>query len=271
MSTSAITGASSTGTTTTSSTAANSAMGRDAFLQLLITQLQNQDPMSPMDNTQFTAQLAQFSSLEQMSNMSESMDAMNKSTSTTQAFSMTGSWVDYNDASGAAKTGKVESVSIVDGVAKLKIGDDIVSLDSVTQVYAGTETFGKTKTATQAIGLLKSTVDYYNRTTGQIATGKVTAVTLENGWPRLTIDGNSVDIGDVLRTEGSTSTTTGTSDAAAQAKAMLGLKIDYTLNGQSYSGLVSNVVNDETGVRLKVGSSVVELDEVTKVYYSGNS
>jgi len=38
-------------------------LGKDDFLQLLVTQLQNQDPLNPMDSTEFTAQLAQFSSL----------------------------------------------------------------------------------------------------------------------------------------------------------------------------------------------------------------
>jgi flagellar basal-body rod modification protein FlgD len=45
-------------------------LGRDDFLNLLVTQLQHQDPLNPMDSTDFTAQLAQFSSLEQLSNMS---------------------------------------------------------------------------------------------------------------------------------------------------------------------------------------------------------
>jgi flagellar basal-body rod modification protein FlgD len=44
-------------------------LGRDDFLNLLVTQLQYQDPLNPMDSTDFTAQLAQFSSLEQLSNM----------------------------------------------------------------------------------------------------------------------------------------------------------------------------------------------------------
>lgn len=51
-------------------------LGKDAFLKMLIAQLQNQDPLNPMDGTAFVAQLAQFSSLEQLSNLNETMSSM---------------------------------------------------------------------------------------------------------------------------------------------------------------------------------------------------
>jgi len=55
------------------STAQSNVMGKDDFLNLLITQLQNQDPLNPTDSTEFTAQLAQFSSLEQLGNVNENL------------------------------------------------------------------------------------------------------------------------------------------------------------------------------------------------------
>ena len=53
---------------------ATDALGRDAFLQLLTTQLSHQDPLQPQGDTEFIAQLAQFSSLEQLTQMRGTLD-----------------------------------------------------------------------------------------------------------------------------------------------------------------------------------------------------
>lgn len=70
---------SSTVNTTTSTAQGKASLGKDDFMKLMISQLKNQDPLNPMDGTQFSAQLAQFSSLEQLSNlntyMKQSIDA----------------------------------------------------------------------------------------------------------------------------------------------------------------------------------------------------
>ena len=57
----------------TTSTDKNNELGKDAFLLLLVTQMQNQDPLDPQDNGEYLAQLAQFSALEQMTNVAESL------------------------------------------------------------------------------------------------------------------------------------------------------------------------------------------------------
>ncbi|OGP22222.1 MAG: hypothetical protein A2054_02490 [Deltaproteobacteria bacterium GWA2_55_10] len=65
-------------------------MGKDAFLKLLVTQLENQDPLKPTDNTEFVAQLAQFSSLEGIQNLNSTMDGMANGISSLQDFSASG-------------------------------------------------------------------------------------------------------------------------------------------------------------------------------------
>jgi flagellar basal-body rod modification protein FlgD len=59
----------------TGQTYGNSTLGKDEFLNLLVTQLRYQDPMEPMKDTEFVAQLAQFSSLEQLSSINSSLDS----------------------------------------------------------------------------------------------------------------------------------------------------------------------------------------------------
>ena len=52
------------------------ALGRDAFLTMLIAQMEHQDPLNPMDGTDFSAQLAQFSSLEQLFNLNDTLEGL---------------------------------------------------------------------------------------------------------------------------------------------------------------------------------------------------
>lgn len=76
---SAISGISSGATDLTSNLGTKqTAMGKEDFLQLLVAQLQNQDPLNPSDPTEFTAQLAQFSQLEQMTNMTKSLEGLGR-------------------------------------------------------------------------------------------------------------------------------------------------------------------------------------------------
>src|SRR5437764_1210129 len=67
--------------------ASNSKLGQQEFLKLLITQLTNQDPLSPEDDKEFLAQMAQFSSVEGITNINSSLD-------NSQAASLLGKTVD---------------------------------------------------------------------------------------------------------------------------------------------------------------------------------
>ncbi|MNP17095.1 Basal-body rod modification protein FlgD [compost metagenome] len=79
--------------TATNSKTGNQALGKDAFLQMLVTQMQNQNPLDPQDNSEFVAQLAQFSSLEGITTLNETVTAISgnfKSSQALQASSLVG-------------------------------------------------------------------------------------------------------------------------------------------------------------------------------------
>jgi len=62
--------------TSSTSSSSTSSLGQDAFLQLLVTQLEYQDPLNPMDDKDFVAELAQFSSLEQLTEINSGIDGL---------------------------------------------------------------------------------------------------------------------------------------------------------------------------------------------------
>lgn len=85
-------------------------LGKDDFLKLLIAQLSNQDPTSPMENTEFIAQMAQFSSLEQISNMNNEFSKLTATFNSSQAVSMIGKTVDLENGD-IIVTGNVEAAT----------------------------------------------------------------------------------------------------------------------------------------------------------------
>ncbi|EGW36758.1 flagellar hook capping FlgD N-terminal domain-containing protein [Desulfosporosinus sp. OT] len=118
-----------TGSTTNTSTTAGDSLGKDDFLQLLVAQMQNQDPLNPTDSKESIAQLAQFSALEQMTNISTSMDALNATmtyqsqlSSLSQGAALISKWVGGVDTDGETTIeGTVEAVNWLDGDPKLQV------------------------------------------------------------------------------------------------------------------------------------------------------
>lgn len=108
-------------------------MGKDQFLTILIAQLKNQDPLAPMDNSQFTAQMAQFSSLEQLMNMSTQLTQMNASMGTaSQLIGQKITWYDSETAN--YLTGNVASVLQKDGKMYAAVGEYLVPTSDITMV-----------------------------------------------------------------------------------------------------------------------------------------
>ncbi len=108
-------------------------LGKDDFLKLLITQLSNQDPTDPMDNTQFIAQMAQFSSLEQITNMNENFQRMNTMLTSNQAVNTIGKVVDLN-LGDTTTTGVVQAVTYGEH-PQVKVGNMYYDMKQISAVY----------------------------------------------------------------------------------------------------------------------------------------
>ena len=114
-------------TSGTSKKKINNELGKDDFLQLLVTQLQHQDPLAPMEDKDFIAQMAQFTSLEQMKNM-------NNAVQVTQATSYIGKQVTWADSQGTEQTGIVTAIRIVNSEPKVMIGAEAIELKKIMSV-----------------------------------------------------------------------------------------------------------------------------------------
>ncbi len=108
-------------------------LGKDDFLKLLITQLSNQDPTSPMEDTEFIAQMAQFSSLEQLTNMNQEFAKMNAMLVSSQAVNTIGKTVDIS-LGGTQTTGVVEAVTYGEN-PQVRVNNVYYDMKQISAVY----------------------------------------------------------------------------------------------------------------------------------------
>ncbi len=117
---------------------AGKTLGKDEFLKLFTFQLRYQNPLKPMDSTEFTTQLAQFSSLEQLYNMNKNLQELltyQNSLNNGMSTSLIGRRVKMQD----GVTGNVTGVSFNDGITYLVIDNNKrVPLSEIQEIYGNT-------------------------------------------------------------------------------------------------------------------------------------
>ena len=106
----------------------------DDFLKMLITELQNQDPMNPTDNAQILQQISQISNIQATSTLTKSLNAMLTEQNLAAASALVGRSVQGLADDGTPASGTVESVTIANGTAKLNVGQQTLSLDNIQQI-----------------------------------------------------------------------------------------------------------------------------------------
>lgn len=103
-----------------STVAQSSNIGIEDFLKILTAQLNNQDPLKPVDNSEFVAQIAQFATLEQSRELNAKIDSLLTVQSSVQSLTLLGRTVDVND-NGINISGKVTALDVSSGSPLLTI------------------------------------------------------------------------------------------------------------------------------------------------------
>jgi len=133
--TSAAATTSSAGSTSSSSSSNANPLGSVNFLSLLTAQLQNQDPMSPVDDSQFTTQIAELSTVDSITQLNANFSQLLALQQVTQGANLIGQTVVYTPTGGTtAQQGVVSAVNIVNGNLRLTIGNNTVPMSQVNGV-----------------------------------------------------------------------------------------------------------------------------------------
>jgi flagellar basal-body rod modification protein FlgD len=198
-------------------TRGSTALGKDQFVQLLLAQLQNQDPTSPMDGQAFVAQLAQFSSLEQLQGVSTRLDSLllaQASANQLQTASLVGQDVLFTTSSvmlpdvggttvGGELSGDAATVTVTirdaDGNKVRTLTAGPATKGSLEIPWDGRDEAGVPLPAGEyRVELAAADVEGKAVDIEARGRGRVTGVSFANGYPELLIDGRKVKLSDVL-------------------------------------------------------------------------
>ena len=200
-------------------------MGKEDFLHLLVTQLQNQDPLNPTDHTEFTAQLAQFSSLEQLSNVNDNLEELQKfqaSANNSQAVSLLGKEITSHgnflkladsDSIGCDfsldRDAAVVVVNIYDSTGEFvkEFKGKNLSAGRHTLVWDGTDRDeNPAKDGNYTFEIQAADANDQNVKVTTFFTGIVDTVTFENNTPFLISGDQKIALGDVIQVAASEKT-----------------------------------------------------------------
>jgi flagellar basal-body rod modification protein FlgD len=106
----------------------------DTFIQLLVSELQNQDPMNPMDNAQILNQVSQIRAIESNTRLTDTLDSVLRGQNVSTASSLLGKKISGLTDQGDKVQGIVDRVTVADGATTLHVGGNQVSLKNIGEI-----------------------------------------------------------------------------------------------------------------------------------------
>jgi flagellar basal-body rod modification protein FlgD len=126
------------GTTTNTSVSANSdrmnELTMNDFIKMMVAELENQDPMNPMSNTEMLQQISQIRSITSNDKLTTSIESLTTGQALATASGLIGKTITGTNSLNETATGKVDKVTIEDGKAKLYVGSSIINVENVTSI-----------------------------------------------------------------------------------------------------------------------------------------
>jgi flagellar basal-body rod modification protein FlgD len=200
-------------TGTQSQTSGMKSVGKDEFMKLLLAQLKNQDPLKPMDGTDFAAQLAQFSSLEQLKNLNTTLETQSVNQMMlgySQSVNMIGKEAVAN--SGNTITANGETTELNYRLAKDAQDVSISIMDKTGKLIKtwneSAKTAGMNRATWDCSGIEKGDYTYQITakdsfgapvTADTMTTGVVTAVHFRSNQILVTLSGRELPLSDIIQ------------------------------------------------------------------------
>ncbi len=198
-------------------TEANGTLGKDDFMQLLVAQLSNQDPMSPTEPTEFVSQLSQFSQLEQLISVQQGLEliAITETAGTSaQMVSFIGREVEFEGSTMVVAEGDTKQpvqIEVGDGAAEAQLtvtdkrGTVVAQIDlggvpkGEHTYYVDVETLDL-DAGTYSLAVTAKDAEGESVETALRGRGEVTGVTFDSGFPELVLaDGRRLSLAQILQ------------------------------------------------------------------------
>jgi flagellar basal-body rod modification protein FlgD len=252
--------------TSSSSSSDPRALGKDDFLKLLVAQLQNQDPLDPMDNAEFMSQTAQFSMLEELQNQSALFEDMAFSQKLTQAADMIGMRAQiYDPVTGELTTSPITGLTIQDGDVYFIINEIAYRFEDLVEVYGPQDAV--TDQLEYGLSLIGKQVTV--RDENDIAhTGTVWAVEVDEGTPYIRISDDSGrysldSIEQISQSEGALSAA-----EVAEAAGLVGqhAKVTHPNTGETVEGVIEGIAySPNSGLHVTINGGHYSYSDIIEI------
>jgi flagellar basal-body rod modification protein FlgD len=248
------------------------------FVKLLTVEMQNQDPMNPMENSEILQQISQIRAIASNDKMSTTLTSLKLQQDMVSGSAMLNQTVKAVDVNGLSITGKVDKVTLTDNKVQLHIGEHTVDLTSIAEINPSENSDDQIAESLASMQLqqdIQSGNSLLNQAVkgkdakGKEVTGKVEKVTVSGGKVKLQIGENSIDLGGVTEVNGSTVAAVQNQQNLISGSALLyRLITGKNAKGETITGYVDQVSVEGDKVELHIGENIIDLDNITNIHSS---